>query len=281
MEKSVLDVVSAVAGWIVALANITLFVIGFLTLRNNQRRISKMENDDKKKYAENVYAWIERRMRNEVEVFCRNGNNSAIYDVQVVLVDEVGNDLSDIYKIELMKPEEERNCNITYIGEDSKCNVVTMFRDSLGTVWKREQNGKLLEIDNVENIELNSTTTPNNETINYGETKRRTVVKSIIWRIIGVLWTFIGAYLIILLVPNKYASAFLLATLIAAYHHSTRMVMYYFYERIWIKIKWGYSYTNPKPLSKKGKILWIIAIVLIVALLLYFLIFINPKIEPK
>jgi len=276
-----LDITSTVAGWIVALANISLFIIGYRTLRNDRYRILKMENDDKKKYAENVYAWIEKRMKDRVEVFCRNGNNSAMYDVQVVLVDATGNYLSEIYKIELMKPLEELNFNISCSEEACKCNVIIMFRDSSGNLWKREQNGKLFEIESPPNIELCSGVSHNNETINLNETRRRTIVKSIIWRIIGVVWTFVGAYLIILFVPSKYAGAFLLATFIAVFHHSTRLIMYYFYERIWISIKWGYSHYSPQPLSTKEKILWIIATILVVSLLLYFLIFINPRIEPK
>ncbi len=69
--------------------------------------------------------------------------------------------------------------------------------------------------------------------------KRRSLVKSIIWRIIGIGWTWIGAYFIVLLLPPNLKSASLIATLIVVYHHSTRMIMYYFYERIWSSISWG------------------------------------------
>lgn len=113
------------------------------------------------------------------------------------------------------------------------------------------------------------------------ETKRRTIVKSIIWRIIGVLWTFVGAYIIILLVPRKYSTALILATIIAAYHHLSRLVMYYFYERVWMRVNWGYAEHDSGPVSLRQAILWIAGIVLLVALLVYFLIFVLPLIEPK
>lgn len=113
------------------------------------------------------------------------------------------------------------------------------------------------------------------------ETKRRTLIKTLIWRVIGVLWTFIGAYLIILLLPKDYSSALNIATLIALFHHSTRMVMYYFHERIWLKISWGRSDNEYIPISTKTKAIWILCMVIILILLFYFLIYINPKIEPK
>ena len=46
-------------------------------------------------------------------------------------------------------------------------------------------------------------------------------------------WTWMGAYVILLLLPEEQKTAVVIATLITAWHHSTRMVMYYVYERIW------------------------------------------------
>jgi len=73
------------------------------------------------------------------------------------------------------------------------------------------------------------------------ETRRRTLVKTVTWRVIGIFWTWIGAYLILVFVPDRYRSAALVSTFIVVYHHSTRMVMYYAYERIWAGIAWGKS----------------------------------------
>jgi uncharacterized membrane protein len=43
----------------------------------------------------------------------------------------------------------------------------------------------------------------------------------------------------VLLLPEKMHNATTIATVIVIFHHSTRMIMYYFYERIWDNITWG------------------------------------------
>jgi len=71
------------------------------------------------------------------------------------------------------------------------------------------------------------------------ELKKRTFIKSIVWRFIGIIWTWAGTYFILLITPKEMKSPAFTASIIVIYHHSTRMVMYYFYERFWNKIKWG------------------------------------------
>ena len=71
------------------------------------------------------------------------------------------------------------------------------------------------------------------------ESRRRSIAKSLLWRLIGIVWTWVGAYFILLLMPQKFRNASLMATAIVLYHHLTRMIMYYFYERLWNKIRWG------------------------------------------
>ena len=61
---------------------------------------------------------------------------------------------------------------------------------------------------------------------------------------IGIVWTWIGAYLILLFAPKRYQSAAILSTLIVTFHHSTRMAMYYGYERMWAGIDWGVRAPN-------------------------------------
>ena len=73
------------------------------------------------------------------------------------------------------------------------------------------------------------------------EMRRRSLAKSVLWRIIGVVWTWIGAYIILRFTPERYGSAALVSTFIVVFHHSSRMVMYYAYERIWNLVKWGRS----------------------------------------
>ena len=71
------------------------------------------------------------------------------------------------------------------------------------------------------------------------ETRKRTLVKTVAWRLIGIVWTWIGAYLILLFTPEQYRSAVVLSTLIVVFHHSTRAAMYYGYERWWAGVAWG------------------------------------------
>ncbi len=110
----------------------------------------------------------------------------------------------------------------------------------------------------------------------FKEHRRRSVAKSLIWRVIGVIWTWIGAYFIILLVPPSYRTASIIATLIVIYHHSTRMIMYYFYERIWASISWGkFDETEEflPGMSVHSRITWIMgtitAVVFIFTLIIY------------
>ena len=77
------------------------------------------------------------------------------------------------------------------------------------------------------------------------ETRRRSVTKTLIWRVIGIFWTWVGAYLILLFTPERYRSAGWCATFIVVYHHSTRMVMYYLYERLWARVEWGKQDMGP------------------------------------
>ncbi|MEN7973989.1 MAG: hypothetical protein ABFR47_09180 [Verrucomicrobiota bacterium] len=115
---------------------------------------------------------------------------------------------------------------------------------------------------------------------NPTETNRRTLVKSLLWRLIGIVWTWTGAYFIILLIPESKAKASLAATGIVAYHHSTRMVMYYFYERLWGRIAWGRT-ENPTPTSPREKLFWTAGTLAVLGLIFYLLLVITPMIKGK
>ena len=112
------------------------------------------------------------------------------------------------------------------------------------------------------------------------ETNRRTLVKALLWRLIGIVWTWIGAYFIISLLPENKAKAPLAATLIVIYHHSTRMVMYYFYERIWTRIAWGRT-ENPESIPPKEKLFWTIGTFAVLGLVFYLLLVVTPMIKGK
>ena len=112
------------------------------------------------------------------------------------------------------------------------------------------------------------------------ELRRRSLVKSLLWRVIGIVWTWVGAYLILLLVPPARRSAALIATLIVVYHHSTRMIMYYAYERIWASVAWGRN-VAPNPMSRREKLAWLVGTVLTLALIFYLLLEVSPKIKQR
>lgn len=115
----------------------------------------------------------------------------------------------------------------------------------------------------------------------YFDSHRRTVAKSLLWRFVGIFWTWGGAYVIILLLPNEQQNAITIATLVTVWHHSTRMIMYYLYERAWIRISWGtigenHSKTN---LSAKQKLQWIFGIVAAIITIFWLLFFVSPDIK--
>jgi uncharacterized membrane protein len=114
------------------------------------------------------------------------------------------------------------------------------------------------------------------------ELKRRTIVKSLLWRLIGIAWTWLGAYFIFLLTPERFRTATLMATAIVVYHHSTRMVMYYIYERIWSRILWGRvgkDGLETVAISPKRKLLWVIVVTLVLALIFFLILYVNPMMK--
>lgn len=278
------DILSTIANWVIAFANVTLFYIGYRTLRNDRKRIFLMEIADKKKFAENVFAWIEKRGEKSVEIVCRNGGSSVIYNVEIKTIDMNGNQQGDSYAIDLMKPFEEINFIVNHEKGVTITNTELCLVDPIGNKWIRDIHGILYQVSSdrsLINYDSSRLSIENNENGFPTDTKRRTLVKTIIWRVIGILWTFIGAYLIILFVPKEFSSALFIASLIAVYHHSTRMIMYYFYERIWLQIKWDRTTGKSIPMTLKEKIIWTIGFMIVIISILYFLVYISPRIEPK
>ena len=111
------------------------------------------------------------------------------------------------------------------------------------------------------------------------ELRRRTITKSLIWRLIGIVWTWIGAYFILLLMPERFKTASLMATAIVVYHHSTRMVMYYLYERVWNKVRWGRvdeDKLETAAISTKQKLVWIFIVTLVLAVICFLIFYVNP-----
>lgn len=113
----------------------------------------------------------------------------------------------------------------------------------------------------------------------FAELRRRTIVKSVLWRLVGVVWTWIGAYIIVLIVPPTAKNASVIATLIVVYHHSTRMVMYYLYERYWSGVSWGkYDVrTNTyQSMSLRDKVIWVLGTIVSVVLIFLLIVYVGP-----
>jgi len=69
------------------------------------------------------------------------------------------------------------------------------------------------------------------ETVKNSETATRSIVKSISWRLVGTIDTFVISWVI----TGKVA----LALSIGSIELVTKMVLYFFHERFWNTIKWG------------------------------------------
>ena len=111
------------------------------------------------------------------------------------------------------------------------------------------------------------------------ELRRRSIAKSLLWRLIGIVWTWVGAYFILLLTPRRFRTASLMATAIVVYHHSTRMIMYYFYERIWGNICWGKvdeDKLETVAISPKAKLIWVFVVTVALALIFFLILCVNP-----
>ena len=79
------------------------------------------------------------------------------------------------------------------------------------------------------NSDKNEKTTYKTDSVK--EKPLRSIVKSISWRLIGTLDTVIISYLI--------TGHLTLAFQIGSVELVTKMVLYFFHERIWNSIKWG------------------------------------------
>jgi uncharacterized membrane protein len=69
-------------------------------------------------------------------------------------------------------------------------------------------------------------------------THSRSVVKSITWRVLGSIDTFVLSFII--------TGNFVWAGSIASTEVITKMVLYYFHERAWAHVKWGYKASEPE-----------------------------------
>nr|WP_321235824.1 DUF2061 domain-containing protein [uncultured Psychroserpens sp.] len=77
----------------------------------------------------------------------------------------------------------------------------------------------------------NTSKVEKNDLEESGEKVKRTLVKTVSWRVLGTLDTVVISYLI--------TGTLALAFSIGAIELISKLVLYYFHERAWNKIKWG------------------------------------------
>lgn len=65
----------------------------------------------------------------------------------------------------------------------------------------------------------------------HSESPSRSVIKSVSWRLLGTLDTFLISWL----VTGETTVAFSIGSI----EIITKMILYFFHERLWDKIKWG------------------------------------------
>ena len=63
------------------------------------------------------------------------------------------------------------------------------------------------------------------------DTKKRSWVKSIVWRVIGIVLLGVISYLI----TGNWKEM----TSITVLFHGIRVIMYYYHERLWERVSWG------------------------------------------
>ncbi len=69
------------------------------------------------------------------------------------------------------------------------------------------------------------------ESFENSEKPLRSIIKAISWRVLGTIDTLVISYFL--------TGKFILATAIASIDFITKLILYFFHERIWNKIKWG------------------------------------------
>jgi len=66
------------------------------------------------------------------------------------------------------------------------------------------------------------------------EKHKRSLIKSVVWRIIGILFLALVTYI--------YTRNWITTSLVTILHHGTFIVVYYLHERFWLKIRWDSRY---------------------------------------
>jgi len=66
---------------------------------------------------------------------------------------------------------------------------------------------------------------------NMGESRKRSIAKSIVWRVICIIVSILTSYVL--------TARWDIAVAIGSVYNIITMILYYFHERIWNSVKWG------------------------------------------
>ncbi len=69
--------------------------------------------------------------------------------------------------------------------------------------------------------------------------RSRSLVKAVTWRILGSIDTFMISFVVARLFHRPVTSAMSIAGSIASAETVTKILLFYFHERIWAQIRWG------------------------------------------
>lgn len=69
----------------------------------------------------------------------------------------------------------------------------------------------------------------------YMDTKFRSIIKAISWRLFATLTTFILAFIIF----REDKQVMEKSMMVAGFELVLKLLIYYLHERIWVKVKWG------------------------------------------
>jgi uncharacterized membrane protein len=64
-----------------------------------------------------------------------------------------------------------------------------------------------------------------------GETRKRSIAKSIVWRVICIMVSILTSYAL--------TARWDIAVAIGSVYNIITMILYYFHERFWNSVKWG------------------------------------------
>ncbi|MGD2201095.1 MAG: DUF2061 domain-containing protein [Candidatus Bathyarchaeota archaeon] len=78
------------------------------------------------------------------------------------------------------------------------------------------------------------------------DSRNRTILKSVSFRLIATLTTFLLVYLL--------TGSLTVAGKIGVIECLSKLVLYYLHERMWLRISWGYGITLEQPVSKNDKL---------------------------